>query len=170
MFTYTIWIHYVKFFFTHRLSTFAISNVGDISYEVGLLLVTWNRVRVTLSLALPLWLRFIIFGWISNTQHIFAHLVPQGIPPILIPFIVCIEIIRNLIRPGTLAVRLAANIIAEDLLLPLLENTGSFLSTSLVYTERFWRYLFRRWWALKSIIFHAITVNCFFFFFIARLH
>lgn len=42
----------------------------------------------------------------------FAHLVPQGTPGALIPFIVLIETIRNVIRPGTLAVRLAANIIA----------------------------------------------------------
>jgi F-type H+-transporting ATPase subunit a len=69
-----------------------------------------------------------IYGWINHTQHIFAHLVPQGTPPVLIPFIVCIETIRNLIRPGTLAVRLAANIIAGHLLITLLGNTGSSIS------------------------------------------
>lgn len=58
----------------------------------------------------------------------FAHLVPQGTPPVLIPFIVCIETIRNFIRPGTLAVRLAANIIAGHLLLTLLGNTGPSLN------------------------------------------
>ena len=75
---------------------------------------------------------FIIFGWINNTQHIFAHLVPQGTPAVLIPFIVCIETIRNIIRPGTLAVRLAANIIAGHLLLTLLGNTGPSLTISLL--------------------------------------
>lgn len=79
---------------------------------------------ITLTLALPLWLRFIIYGWINNTTHILAHLVPQGTPPVLIPFIVIIETIRNIIRPGTLAVRLAANIIAGHLLITLLGNTG----------------------------------------------
>lgn len=79
---------------------------------------------ITLTLALPLWLRFIIYGWLNNTTHILAHLVPQGTPPILIPFIVIIETIRNIIRPGTLAVRLAANIIAGHLLITLLGNTG----------------------------------------------
>lgn len=87
-----------------------------------------SHIVLTLSLALPLWISFILFGWINNTQHIFAHLVPQGTPPVLIPFIVCIETIRNIIRPGTLAVRLAANIIAGHLLLTLLGNTGPFLS------------------------------------------
>ena len=40
------------------------------------------------------------------------------------PFIVLIETIRNIIRPGTLAVRLTANIIAGHLLITLLRNNG----------------------------------------------
>lgn len=91
-----------------------------------------SHLTLTLGLALPLWLRFIIYGWINHTQHIFAHLVPQGTPSVLIPFMVCIETISNVIRPGTLAVRLAANIIAGHLLLTLLGNTGRSLSFYLV--------------------------------------
>lgn len=87
-----------------------------------------SHITLCLSLALPLWLSFIIYGWLNHTQHIFAHLVPQGTPGVLIPFIVCIETIRNIIRPGTLAVRLTANIIAGHLLLTLLGNTGPSLS------------------------------------------
>ena len=83
-----------------------------------------SHLTLTLTLALPLWLSFILFGWIKNTNHIFEHLVPQGTPTILIPFIVIIETISNLIRPGTLAVRLTANIIAGHLLLTLLGNNG----------------------------------------------
>jgi F-type H+-transporting ATPase subunit a len=83
-----------------------------------------SHLTLTLTLALPLWLRFIIFGWINNTHHILVHLVPQGTPSVLIPFIVCIETIRNIIRPGTVAVRLTANIIAGHLLLTLLGNNG----------------------------------------------
>lgn len=94
---------------------------------LGLFPYIFTRSRhliITLSISLPLWLSFIIYGWLNNTIHIFAHLVPQGSPRILIPFIVCIETIRNIIRPGTLAVRLTANIIAGHLLLTLLGNTG----------------------------------------------
>lgn len=60
-------------------------------------------------------------------------MVPQGTPFVLIPFMVLIETIRNVIRPGTLAVRLAANIIAGHLLLTLLGNTGPSLSISILY-------------------------------------
>lgn len=91
-----------------------------------------RHITLTLSLALPLWLRFIIYGWINNSKHMFAHLVPQGTPSVLIPFIVIIETIRNVIRPGTLAVRLSANIIAGHLLLTLLGNTGNSLSIIIV--------------------------------------
>lgn len=62
----------------------------------------------------------------------FAHLVPQGTPAALIPFIVVIETISNIIRPGTLAIRLAANIIAGHLLLTLLGGTGPSLSLSIL--------------------------------------
>nr|AVN67898.1 ATP synthase F0 subunit 6 [Epilampra maya] len=91
-----------------------------------------SHMVMTLTLALPLWLTFMIFGWINNTQHMFAHLVPQGTPPLLMPFMVCIETISNVIRPGTLAVRLAANMIAGHLLMTLLGNTGPSLSISLL--------------------------------------
>lgn len=91
-----------------------------------------RHLTFTLRISLPLWLRFIIYGWLNNTQHIFCHLVPQGTPSILMPFIVCIETIRNIIRPGTLAVRLTANIIAGHLLITLLGNTRSSITTPLV--------------------------------------
>nr|UDF83734.1 ATP synthase F0 subunit 6 [Mythicomyia sp.] len=98
-----------------------------------------SHLTLTLGLALPLWLSFMIYGWINHTQHMFAHLVPQGTPAVLMPFMVCIETISNIIRPGTLAVRLAANMIAGHLLLTLLGNTGPTLSiimaTALVFGQ-----------------------------------
>nr|AUG33524.1 ATP synthase F0 subunit 6 [Cerconychia flectospina] len=91
-----------------------------------------SHLTLTLALALPLWLSFMIYGWINHTQHMFAHLVPQGTPAVLMPFMVCIETISNMIRPGTLAVRLAANMIAGHLLLTLLGNTGPSLTYSIL--------------------------------------
>nr|QLY90348.1 ATP synthase F0 subunit 6 [Hydropsyche angustipennis] len=77
-----------------------------------------------LSFSLPIWLTLMFFGWINKTQNMFVHLIPNGTPPILMPFMVLIETISNLIRPGTLAVRLTANMIAGHLLITLLTSNG----------------------------------------------
>nr|QFQ01335.1 ATP synthase F0 subunit 6 [Nematocarcinus gracilis] len=91
-----------------------------------------SHMAMTLALALPLWLSFMLFGWFNHTQHMFAHLVPMGTPGPLMPFMVLIETVSSLIRPGTLAIRLAANMIAGHLLLTLLGNTGPSLSLSIL--------------------------------------
>nr|YP_010417743.1 ATP synthase F0 subunit 6 [Precis antilope]YP_010417756.1 ATP synthase F0 subunit 6 [Precis ceryne]YP_010417769.1 ATP synthase F0 subunit 6 [Precis cuama]USF17902.1 ATP synthase F0 subunit 6 [Precis antilope]USF17915.1 ATP synthase F0 subunit 6 [Precis ceryne]USF17928.1 ATP synthase F0 subunit 6 [Precis cuama] len=87
-----------------------------------------SHLNISLSISLTLWLSFMIYGWINNTQHMFIHMIPQGTPTILMPFMVLIETISNIIRPGTLAVRLTANMIAGHLLLTLLSNTGNNMS------------------------------------------
>jgi len=98
-----------------------------------------RHLTITLTLALPLWLTFIIFGWYKNTNHIFAHLVPQRTPGALIPFIVLIESVRNVIRPITLSVRLMANIVAGHLLITLLGNqtavAANFILVRLIFTQ-----------------------------------
>nr|QNT26899.1 ATP synthase F0 subunit 6 [Trigonopterus ancora] len=87
-----------------------------------------SHLNFTLYLSIPLWLSFMIFGWINNTINMLAHLVPQGAPKILLPFLVIIETISNIIRPGTLAIRLTANMIAGHLLITLLSKSGTSLS------------------------------------------
>nr|UAT98096.1 ATP synthase F0 subunit 6 [Laothoe amurensis] len=87
-----------------------------------------SHLTMTLSISLPLWLSFMLYGWINNYQHMFIHMIPQGTPTILMPFMVLIETISNIIRPGTLAIRLTANMIAGHLLMTLLSGTGSNLS------------------------------------------
>lgn len=59
-------------------------------------------------------------SWVKQPEPMLAHLVPLGTPYPLMPFIVIIELIRRVIRPGTLAVRLAANMVAGHLLLTLI--------------------------------------------------
>nr|AOV93965.1 ATP synthase F0 subunit 6 [Notonagemia analis scribae] len=92
-----------------------------------------SHLTLTLSISLPLWLSFTLYGWINNYQHMFIHLIPQGTPSILMPFMVLIETISNIIRPGTLAVRLTANMIAGHLLMTLLSGTGPNLSHSIIF-------------------------------------
>ena len=94
-----------------------------VSNVLGLLPFTFTataHISVTVAIALPFWLAVIIYGWTNNTSNLLVHLVPNGTPTVLIPLIVVIETISRLIRPLTLAVRLAANIIAGHLLISLL--------------------------------------------------
>jgi len=81
-----------------------------------------SHLITTITIALPFWILFIIYGWFNITNHIFSHLVPLGTPNILSFFIVFIETTSNFIRPLTLSVRLTANIIAGHLLLRLLRG------------------------------------------------
>nr|YP_009651001.1 ATP synthase F0 subunit 6 [Macropsis notata]AOW43943.1 ATP synthase F0 subunit 6 [Macropsis notata] len=79
----------------------------------------------SMTMALPLWISLMIFGWTKKTNSMFVHLVPMGTPGILMPFMVLIETTSNIIRPGSLSVRLSANMIARHLLMSLLGNTSS---------------------------------------------
>nr|YP_009937441.1 ATP synthase F0 subunit 6 [Trigonopterus porg]QNT26964.1 ATP synthase F0 subunit 6 [Trigonopterus porg] len=98
-----------------------------------------SHLNFTLYLSIPLWFSFMIFGWFKNTMHSLAHLVPQGAPNTLLPLLVIIETTSNIIRPGTLAIRLTANMIAGHLLITLLSNTGphmsSFMLSILISTQ-----------------------------------
>lgn len=93
-----------------------------------------RHMAITLSLALPLWLGFYLYGWVLNTRWMLAHLVPQGTPWVLLPFMVLVESIRRLIRPGTLSVRLAANIVAGHILLALIRGASRILGVGLFYS------------------------------------
>lgn len=81
-----------------------------------------RHLTFTISLALPLWRGFYFYSWVKTPSKRFAHLVPQGSPIGLSPFIVVVELLSSLIRPITLSVRLTANIVAGHLLLVLLSR------------------------------------------------
>merc|ERR1712141_665162 len=83
-----------------------------------------SHISFTLTLALPIWTGSIVFSIKNQYNRLFAHLVPRGTPVALIPVMVIIETVRNVIRPGTLYIRLAANIVAGHLLLTLLGSQG----------------------------------------------
>jgi len=64
-----------------------------------------------------------VYSWAVQPIYILAHLVPTGSPVGLLPFIVIIEVLRSLIRPIRLSVRLVANIVAGHLLMTLLSSS-----------------------------------------------
>nr|AIZ02933.1 ATP synthase F0 subunit 6 [Tirumala limniace] len=58
-----------------------------------------SHLNMSLSISLTFWLSFMFYGWLNNTKHMFIHMIPQGTPTILMPFMVLIETISNSIRP-----------------------------------------------------------------------
>lgn len=81
-----------------------------------------SHLRITVALALPVWLGYILFSTAKNVNFFLSHLVPMGTPYALLPFIVLIELVRTVIRPITLSVRLAANMVAGHLLIVLISG------------------------------------------------
>nr|YP_010996483.1 ATP synthase F0 subunit 6 [Sophonia nigrilineata]WPC85225.1 ATP synthase F0 subunit 6 [Sophonia nigrilineata] len=104
------------------LSMFLIVLYNNMMGLIPYVFTSSSHLVFCLSLALPMWLSFMIYGWLNKTNKMFEHLLPVGTPSILMPFMVMIESISNIIRPGSLAVRLTANMIAGHLLMSLLGN------------------------------------------------
>nr|WRO45303.1 ATP synthase F0 subunit 6 [Leptoglossus occidentalis] len=107
------------------ISLFMFILINNIMGLLPYIFTSSSHLVFTLTMALPLWLSLMIYGWINHTNHMFAHLIPAGTPAILMPFMVMIETISNLIRPGSLSVRLTANMIAGHLLMSLLGNNST---------------------------------------------
>lgn len=78
-----------------------------------------SHLIITLSLGLPMWISFILSSFSKNTKASIAHLLPDGAPDWLNPFLIIIETTRVLVRPLTLSFRLAANISAGHIVLGL---------------------------------------------------
>ena len=78
-----------------------------------------SHLRFTLRLSILIWTALIVGSLCISLYEFLAHLVPFGTPLGLIMLIVLIEVVRVLIRPITLSVRLAANMVAGHLLISL---------------------------------------------------
>nr|YP_009744379.1 ATP synthase F0 subunit 6 [Oxyopes hupingensis]QIE13333.1 ATP synthase F0 subunit 6 [Oxyopes hupingensis] len=77
---------------------------------------------ITLGLGIVFWMSFFLMGFSFNFKKSCAHLVPEGSPMMLAPLMVLIESISHLIRPFTLSIRLAANMMAGHLIMGLLSS------------------------------------------------
>jgi len=72
---------------------------------------------ITLGLAFSLFIGITSIGFLFHGFHFFSFFVPSGVPLLLLPLIVLIEIISYLTRPLSLGIRLAANMFAGHTLL-----------------------------------------------------
>ena len=79
-----------------------------------------SHLAINLAISLPLWLAIIMIGRSYDLGTLLAHFQPIGSPTFLNPFLCVIELLRNLVRPVTLAVRLTANLRTGHILIGLL--------------------------------------------------
>lgn len=101
------------------ISTITFIFLNNISGLLPYTFTLTTQLSINISLAIPLWLGTVIIGGKKQPLHSLAHLLPEGTPIILSPFLILIESISILIRPLALGVRLTANITAGHLLIHL---------------------------------------------------
>nr|QOH99695.1 ATP synthase F0 subunit 6 [Hydrophis curtus] len=85
---------------------------------------TTSQLSTNMTLAIPLWMATVITGALTKPTISLAHMLPEGSPTPLIPFMVLIETISLIMRPLALGVRLTANITAGHLLITMVSSTA----------------------------------------------
>jgi F-type H+-transporting ATPase subunit a len=76
-----------------------------------------SHIIVTFALALMIFITTTTIGFVKHGRHYFHLLLPSGIPGWLAPVIVLIELVSYFIRPISLSIRLAANMLAGHIIL-----------------------------------------------------
>ncbi|MFN7027523.1 MAG: F0F1 ATP synthase subunit A [Pseudorhizobium sp.] len=76
-----------------------------------------SQIIVTFALSLFVIGTVLVYGFYKHGFHFFNVFVPSGVPGILLPLVVAIEIISFLSRPISLSVRLFANMLAGHITL-----------------------------------------------------
>ena len=121
-----------RFFFSLKIKSFnKFSNLIFIRIFIFLIIINFfsvfsfifpytSQVRIMLFFSLRFWFTNIIFRVYNSLKKFLFHFIPEGTPLPLTFLLFLIELVRNIIRPITLIVRLVANILAGHLLMILL--------------------------------------------------
>nr|BDQ44311.1 ATP synthase F0 subunit 6 [Pheretima iizukai] len=100
-------------------STFIILIMINLMGMIPYTFSTSSHLIFTLALGFPMWLSFILSSGSFSPKKTIAHLLPDGAPDWLNPFLVIIETTSIVVRPLTLSFRLAANMSAGHIVLSL---------------------------------------------------
>jgi len=104
---------YFPFFF-YLFMFIALSNlIGILPYSFTIT----SHLSITFALAFIVWFGCTIAGFVRHGFRFFSLFFPRGVPFVLVPFLVGIEIVSYLFRSVSLALRLFANIVAGHILL-----------------------------------------------------
>jgi F-type H+-transporting ATPase subunit a len=104
---------FFPFVFTLFLWIFAANMLG----MFPMFFTPTSQIIVTATMALMVFLTVIVVGFAKNGLKFFNLFVPSGVPALILPFVVLIEVISFFSRPLSHAVRLWANVLAGHLVL-----------------------------------------------------
>lgn len=99
---------------------FTIFMLVTVSNLVGIVPYTFtisSHIIVTAALAFLVFFTVLIYGFYKNGLRFFKLFVPSGIPIVILPLVVAIEVISFLSRPVSHSVRLFANMLAGHITL-----------------------------------------------------
>jgi len=104
-------------FFPFVFSLFMFVLFANLLGMVPYFFTVTSHLIITFALAMAVFLTVIFYGFWRNGLGFLKLFVPEGVPGVLMPLIVAIEILSFLSRPISLSVRLFANMLAGHITL-----------------------------------------------------
>jgi F-type H+-transporting ATPase subunit a len=104
---------FFPFVFTLFMFVLAANLIGLVPYSF----TVTSQLIVTAALAATVFLIVVIYGFWTHGLHFLNLFVPKGVPKLILPAIVAIEILSFLSRPVSHSVRLFANMLAGHITL-----------------------------------------------------
>jgi F-type H+-transporting ATPase subunit a len=106
-------MRYFPFVFTLFMFVLVLNTLGLVPYSF----TVTSHIIVTFALAAFIFIGVTLIGFIKHGVKFLKFFVPSGVPFILLPLLVVIEVISYLTRPISLSVRLFANMMAGHTML-----------------------------------------------------
>jgi len=104
-------------FFPFVFSLFMFVLFANLIGMVPYFFTVTSHIIITFAMAMVVFLTVIIYGFWRNGLGFLKLFVPEGVPGVLLPLIVAIEVLSFLSRPISLSVRLFANMLAGHITL-----------------------------------------------------
>jgi F-type H+-transporting ATPase subunit a len=106
-------MQYFPFIFTLFMFVLALNMLGMMPYSF----TVTSHIIVTFALAAFIFIGVTVIGFAKHGVKFLKFFVPSGVPVVMLPLLVVIEIISYLTRPLSLSVRLFANMMAGHTML-----------------------------------------------------
>ena len=106
-------MRYFPFIFTLFMFILFCNLIGLIPYSF----TVTSHIIVTFTMAAVVFLGVTVIGFVRHGRHFLTLFAPAGVPLLLLPLIIIIEVLSYLTRPISLSVRLFANMMAGHTML-----------------------------------------------------